>query len=89
MKRVTPDTIARTVCLGLALANQILAVLGKSHLPFGEDEVYQFVSLFVTIVAAGVAWWKNNSFTKAAIATDLLLTNIKKQNREQKKEGCI
>lgn len=79
MKRVTPDTIARTVCLGLALINQVLAVLGKEVLPFAEDEIYQFVSLSFTIVTAGVAWWKNNSFTRAAIATDQLRPIVKEQ----------
>ena len=79
MRKVTPDTIARTVCLGLALLNQVLAVLGKEVLPFAEDQVYQFVTLFFTILTAGIAWWKNNSFTRAAIATDQLMPIVKEQ----------
>ncbi len=85
MSKVTPDTIARTVCLGLALLNQVLAVLGKEVLPFAEDQVYQFISLSFTIVTAGIAWWKNNSFTRVAIAMDQLKPIVKEQ---LEKEGA-
>ena len=77
MNKVKPDTIARTVVLILALLNQVLAVAGKEVLPFAEDQIYQLVSLIATIVTAGVAWWKNNSFTKAAIAADKALADAK------------
>ena len=70
MKTIKSDTIARTICLGLAIINQILAVCGKEILPFGEDEVYQICSLIATVITAGVAWWKNNSFTQPAIKHD-------------------
>ncbi len=70
MKDIKSDTIARTICLGLALINQVLAILGKEILPFGEDEVYQICSLVVTIGTSAVAWWKNNSFTQPAIKAD-------------------
>lgn len=70
MKDIKSDTIARTICLALAVINQILAVVGKEVLPFGEDEVYQICSLIATIVTSAVAWWKNNSFTQAAINAD-------------------
>ena len=67
---VKADTIARTIVLFLALINQFLAVAGKEVLPFTNDEVYQLVSLVATIASSAVAWWKNNSFTKAAIKAD-------------------
>ncbi len=79
MIKIKADTIARTILLGLALVNQILAVMGKDHLPFTEDQIYQTVSLLCTVITAGIAWWKNNSFTPAALATDLLKDAIKKQ----------
>lgn len=70
MKDIKADTIARTICLAIAVINQILAVIGKDILPFGEEEVYQICSLIATIVTSGIAWWKNNSFTQAAITAD-------------------
>ena len=64
--KVSSDTISRTVCLAIALANQILAILGKDKLPILDDDVYQLVSILATVVTAVAAWWKNNSFTMAA-----------------------
>ena len=69
-KGVSSGTIARTICLVLALANQILAMLGLVPVDIAEDTVYQGVSIIFTVVTAGIAWWKNNSFSKKAIAAD-------------------
>lgn len=77
MKNISADTIARTICLALALINQILAVFGKNVLPFGDDDIYQFVSLIATFATAGIAWWKNNSFTSAAIKADEYMNELK------------
>lgn len=74
---VTSGTIARTVCLILALINQVLAVLGKGTIAIAEDDIYQIVSLIATITMAVAAWWKNNSFTKAAISADEVLRQSK------------
>lgn len=69
-KGVSSGTIARTICLVLALANQVLAMLGMVPVDIAEDTVYQGVSIVFTVVTALVAWWKNNSFSKKAIAAD-------------------
>lgn len=84
MDHIKKDTIARTAALALALINQILAVTGKELLPFAEDEVYQLVSLGCTLVASVIAWWKNNSFTKPAIVSDLCLALFRKQAKKEK-----
>lgn len=67
---VTAGTLARTACLLLALLNQVLCALGKSPLPIESETLTQLVTAGITVIAALVAWWKNNSFTKAAIAAD-------------------
>lgn len=69
-KGVSSGTIARTICLVLALVNQVLAMLGMVPVDIAEDTVYQGVSIVFTVVTALVAWWKNNSFSKKAIAAD-------------------
>ena len=74
---IKADTIARTIVLALALINQLLAVAGKEVLPFTNDDIYQIVSLAATFITSGIAWWKNNSFTKAAIEADTYLTEVR------------
>ena len=68
--KISAGTIARTACLLLALLNQILCALGKSPLPIESETLNQLVTTSLTVAAALVSWWKNNSFTKEAIAAD-------------------
>lgn len=74
---VKADTIARTICLALALINQLLSVSGHAVLPIEDAQVEVLVSTIITIVCSLVAWWKNNSFTKAAIIGDNVMRDIK------------
>ena len=77
MNNIKTDTIARTIVLFIALCNQALAIAGKEVFPVTEDQVYQVVTLVVTIGASVWAWWKNNSFTKPAIEADKVLAQLK------------
>lgn len=76
---VKTETIVRLVVLVLALVNQTLTAMGKSPLPFDNDMVTELVSIVITIAAAAWAWWKNNSFTKAAIEADEVLKKLKEE----------
>lgn len=76
---VKTETIIRTIVLILALANQALAICGKEKIPVTDDEIYQLVTLIITIGSALWAWWKNNSFTKPAIKADEYLTKLRKE----------
>lgn len=71
--KVTAGTISRTIVLALALINQLLTAFGYEIINLSDDTVNQLVSVIFTIVAALVAWWKNNSFTKAALEADELM----------------
>lgn len=77
MNKIKTETIVRTIVLVIALVNQALAIAGKEAFPVTEDQVYQGVTLIVTIGASVWAWWKNNSFTKAAIEADKYLSELK------------
>ena len=68
--KIPAGTIARTAVLLLALTNQILSACGKPVLPIESATVEQLVTAGITTVAALIAWWKNNSFTQAALAAD-------------------
>lgn len=75
--KVKSETIARTVCLIIALLNQGLAIYGKEKLPITENEIYQVVSFIATAATTLWAWWKNNSFTPAAIKADEFKQKLK------------
>ena len=76
--KISAGTIARTACLLLALLNQLLCAIGKSPLPIESETVNQLVTASITVVAALVSWWKNNSFTKEAIAADKEYDRLRK-----------
>ena len=78
-RNVSAGTIARTACLLLALTNQILSACGKPVLPIESATVEQLVTAGITTVAALISWWKNNSFTAAAVAADSYLARLKQK----------
>lgn len=85
-QEIKPDTIVRTICLALALLNQLLSAMGKSPLPIKDEQVEVLVTTTITIGAAVWAWWKNNSFTQAALAGDVLMRSIKQKERNTEKK---
>ena len=74
---ITAGTIARTIVLLLALANQVLAMSGKQVLNIADDDIYQIVSIIFTVSASAVAWWKNNSFSQTALKADKVMAELK------------
>ena len=76
---ISAGTVARTAALLLALTNQVLSALGKPVLPIESATVEQLVTAGITTVAALIAWWKNNSFTAAALEADKTFERLKKQ----------
>jgi len=73
---ISAGTVARTLILVLAIANQILSACGKSPLPIESETLEQLVTAGFTTVAALIAWWKNNSFTTNALKADALLAKL-------------
>ncbi len=68
--KVQTGTIVRTVLLVLALLNQLLMIAGHSPIPIEDETVMEFISTGATIVITAITWWKNNSFTQAALQGD-------------------
>lgn len=77
--KISAGTIARTFCLVLALVNQVLSATGHSILPIENEQVESLVTVGLTVVTSVVAWWKNQSFTRAAIEADEVM-KLKKAN---------
>ena len=51
--------------------------MGISPIPIDDEVLTQAITTGSTIIIAVVAWWKNNSFTKAAIIADKEMHEIK------------
>ena len=76
---ISAATIARTAALALALTNQLLSACGKPLLPIESQQLEQLLTSGITVAAALVSWWKNNSFTPEAIAADHYLSRLKQE----------
>ena len=76
---ITIGTIARTACLALALTNQILSATGHAVLPIEDSQLEALITSGLTVAASLVTWWKNNSFTPAAIQADETLAKLRKK----------
>ena len=68
--KITAGTIARTIVLLLALVNQCLSMAGVQVIPIADEDVNTLVTTLWTVCASLAAWWKNNSFTRAALKGD-------------------
>lgn len=82
---ITAGTIARTIILALALINQLLSASGHAVIPIEDATIESLVSTAFTVIVALVAWWKNNSFTKAARLGDFCMRGKRTRDREDKR----
>ena len=76
---ITAGTIARTACLALALTNQILSATGHPVLPIEDAQLESLITTGFTVAASLAAWWKNNSFTPAALIGDQHMNAARKK----------
>lgn len=78
--KVSVGTITRTALLILALINQVLTIMGRPVIALDNETVTQFISLAATIATSLWAWWKNNSFTAAALAGDEAMNKYREEH---------
>ena len=79
LKNVTMSTWVRTIVLLIALVNQLFVIFGKTSKTIDIDQWYEYVSYALTVITSITGWWKNNSFTQAAIGADEVLKKNKKK----------
>ena len=72
------ETIIRTIVTFLVLCNSALSMTGKNPLPWSDEELYSGVSAILAVITTLWSWWKNNSFTSAALRADDYLNEIRK-----------
>lgn len=76
---ISAGTIARLLCLILALVNQVLVMTGHSVLPIENQTIELVVTNVWTIAAAVWGYWKNNSWTLKARKADAYLAREKEK----------
>lgn len=81
---VSKGTVIRTVLLLIALVNQVLIACGISPLPLEDETLTALIGSLFTVGTALAAWWKNNSFTKAAIRADEVKNQLKAESRSDR-----
>ena len=74
---VTKSTIVRTILVGLVFVNFILEKCGVDLIPVDESFILMFVETAIEIAILAVGFWKNNSFTPAAIKADKFLHQLR------------
>lgn len=80
---IKAETIARLIITILVIANQILAYKGKDTIPFYENDIVQLVSALMSLATVAWGYWKNNSFTQAALQADELKDKLKELERHE------
>ena len=78
MGMISPGTWVRLVLLVASLVNAALKIFGIDFLSGSSETVEKAVTVIVMVIVALTAYWKNNSFTDAALAADEIMKTIKK-----------
>ncbi len=73
---VSPGTWVRLVLLIATFTNMTLSMLGKNPI-MADGTAGSIASIVMASSTALVSYWKNNSFTKAALQADRVLDEIK------------
>jgi len=78
--KVQIGAIARLIALGIVWLNQIAVTFGSYSLPEISPSVIYLISSGATILVTLYGYWKNNSFSKGAKVSDILLNVMNESN---------
>lgn len=75
--KITKSTIVRTILTLLVIVNFVLERCGIDILPTDESVILMIVETVIEVAIIVVSFWKNNSFTPAAIKADKFLKDLR------------
>lgn len=75
--KIKTSTIIRLIALILTIANQIFAVVANGSIDFASSNVYQIISIILTVLVGIACFWYNNDFTKTARLVGVLFDALK------------
>lgn len=76
--KIATGTIVRTAMMIIAIVNTFCSMVGFTTIDIDENTLYTIVTCVFDVVTLVVVWWKDNSFSKRALA----LEEIKKAMKE-------
>ncbi len=76
---IKKETLIRTIITAITLINSLLIMGDKNPLPWSEEDMYVGLSTLAALLTTIWSWWKNNSFTKAAIQADEFKAKLKEE----------
>lgn len=76
LSRIPAGTWIRLVLLLVVLVNNALTVFGVKPISV-EGTVWETAVTVTTVLTALTAYWKNNSFTEAALIADEVMEELK------------
>ena len=75
--KISKGTIVRTIVLAVVLLNLLLKALGKPIVDVDESSILYWLEFAIEIAVIIVNFWKNNSFSPAAIKADEFLKELR------------
>lgn len=75
--RITKSVIVRTILFVIVIINFILERCGVDIIPVSESAILMFVEYAIEFAILAVGFWKNNSYTPAAIEADKFLKELR------------
>ena len=64
------EVIVRAIMLSVGIVNTVCMLIGWNPLNIDESTIYEIISAVYMVVVTVWSWWKNNSFSHAAISAD-------------------
>ncbi len=80
--KISKSTIVRTILVAIVIINFVLEKLGYDIIPADESAIAMFVETFIEIAVIVVGFWKNNSYSQAAIRADEFLKELRADETE-------
>lgn len=77
MYNISKGTIVRTIMLVIVIVNLILKACGKPLIDVEEHTLFYWLEVVLELAVIITTFWKNNSFSKAAIKADKFLSDLK------------
>ena len=77
MSNISKGTIVRTIMLVIVIVNLVLKACGKPVIDVEEGTLFYWLETVLEIAVIITTFWKNNSFSQAAIKADNFMRKLK------------